>query len=106
MSKFREEFKTFVNQGNVIDMAVGVIIGAAFKAIVDSLVNDILMPLLSIFTGGIDFTQWVIHVGESATINYGNFISTVLNFLIMALVLFYMVKAMNRIRNKTNTETK
>ena len=98
MKSFFKEFEKFINQGNVLDMAVGVIIGAAFKSVVDSLVNDILMPLISLFKGGMDFSEWAIPIGDSATINYGNFISVLLNFLIMAMVLFLIVKTMNRAR--------
>jgi len=103
MKKFASEFKEFVSKGNVMDLAVGVIIGGAFQSIVNSLVNDILMPLLSLITGGIDFTSWAVTVGRKdienpATITYGNFIAAILNFLLMALVLFLIVKAMNSAR--------
>ena len=94
MKKFIEEFKTFIARGNVVDMAVGVIIGGAFKAIVDSLVNDIINPLLGIF-GGLNFSEYSLPLKGEATLNYGNFITSIISFLIMALVIFVMVKALN-----------
>lgn len=96
MSKFVQEFKEFATRGNVIDMAVGIIIGAAFTSIVTSLVNDIVMPLISLLTGGIDYSAWKITLGvgeQAATLNYGNFLNAVINFLLVALVIFCMVKA-------------
>ena len=90
------EFKEFVMRGNVIDLAVGVIIGGAFGAIVSSLVDDIIMPVISLFTKGMDFSKLAIQINEETTLNYGNFISAVINFLIMALVIFLMVKAINK----------
>lgn len=95
MKKFMEEFRKFINQGNVMDMAVGVIIGAAFKAIVDSLVNDIISPILGI-AGGVDFSAVKLHLTGDSYINIGNFINAVINFLLMALILFLIVKFMNR----------
>ena len=94
---FWGEFREFITKGNVMDMAVGVIIGAAFKAIVDSLVNDILMPIIGIFIKTESLTSVVLHVGN-ANITIGNFIAAVINFLILALVLFIMVKVLNRMR--------
>lgn len=94
MKKFIEEFKTFIARGNVVDMAVGVIIGGAFKAIVDSLVNDIINPLLGIF-GGLNFSEYSLPLKGEATLNYGNFITSIISFLIMALVIFVMVKVLN-----------
>ena len=90
------EFKEFVMRGNVIDLAVGVIIGGAFGAIVSSLVDDIIMPVISLFTKGMDFSKLAIQINAETTLNYGNFISAVINFLIMALVIFLMVKAINK----------
>ena len=90
------EFKEFVMRGNVIDLAVGVIIGGAFGAIVSSLVDDIIMPVISLFTKGMDFSKLAIQINEETTLNYGNFISAIINFLIMALVIFLMVKAINK----------
>lgn len=94
---FWGEFREFITKGNVMDMAVGVIIGAAFKAIVDSLVNDILMPVIGIFVKTDSLTSVAVTVG-SANITIGNFIAAIINFLILALVLFLMVKLMNRAR--------
>ncbi len=94
---FWGEFREFITKGNVMDMAVGVIIGAAFKAIVDSLVNDILMPIIGIFIKTESLTSVVLHAGN-ANITIGNFIAAVINFLILALVLFIMVKVLNRMR--------
>jgi large conductance mechanosensitive channel len=90
------EFKEFVMRGNVIDLAVGVIIGGAFGAIVSSLVDDVIMPVISLFTKGMDFSKLAIQINEETTLNYGNFISAIINFLIMALVIFLMVKAINK----------
>ena len=105
MKKFFQEFKEFINKGNVLGLAVGVIIGGAFSTITTSLTNDIIMPLVSIFLGGVDFSSMSLAlptfyaVAEDAvpnTLNYGNFISAVINFLILALVVFCIVKAVNR----------
>lgn len=105
MKKFFDEFKKFISQGNVMDMAVGVIIGAAFKAIVDSLVNDIISPLLGLFgTTNLDNMKIVLKQGATAdqavTLNIGAFISAVINFLIMALILFLIVKGINDTKEK------
>ena len=86
-----KEFKEFALKGNMMDLAVGVIIGAAFKGIVDSLVNDILMPIINACTGGLNFNDWAITIGK-AKILYGTFISNVLNFIIMAFIIFLLVK--------------
>ena len=97
MKKFFEEFKTFALKGNVVDMAVGVIIGAAFQGIVNSLTNDILNPLLGI-AFSTDFSNVVIPLPNGADpLCVGSFISAVINFIIMAFVLFCLVKAMNRL---------
>ena len=96
MKKFIEEFKQFIARGSVMDMAVGVIIGGAFNAITTSLINDIIMPVLGIFTGSISFAEQSVTI-QGAVITYGNFIQAVVNFLIMALVVFCMIKAMNRL---------
>ncbi len=95
MKKFFSEFKTFVMRGNVLDLAVGVIIGAAFQAIVTSLTNDIISPLLGIF-GGMNFDQLSFEI-NGATIAYGKFITAVINFLIMAFVIFLFVKLINKV---------
>ena len=99
MKKFFDEFKTFIARGNVMDMAVGVIIGGAFKAIADSLTADIIMPILGIFTSEVSFADLSVTIG-GAVITYGNFINAVLNFLIMALVVFAMIKAINAFHDK------
>jgi large conductance mechanosensitive channel len=90
------EFREFIMRGNVLDLAVAVIIGGAFGAIITSLVDDIIMPLIGILMGGVDFAGLGIQVG-SATLLYGNFIQAVINFLIIALVLFLIIKAANRL---------
>ena len=103
MKKFIEEFKKFISRGNVMDMAVGVIIGGAFTAIVNSLVNDVMMPILSLITGGLDFSNLCIALGEAegaATLNYGSFIAAVINFLLIAMVIFIMIKAVNKFIGK------
>lgn len=106
MKRFFKEFKEFINKGNVLGLAVGVIIGGAFSTITSSLTNDIIMPIVSIFLGGIDFSSMSVAlptfyaVAEDAapnTLNYGSFISAVINFLILALVVFCIVKAVNRV---------
>lgn len=99
MKKFMDEFKQFIARGNVMDMAVGVIIGGAFSAITTSLINDIIMPILGIFTGSISFAELSVTV-NGAVIAYGNFIQAILNFLIMAFVVFCLVKTMNRFHRK------
>ena len=96
MKKFFSEFKEFITKGNVMDMAVGVIIGAAFKAIVDSLVNDILTPIIGLLFNA-NFENLTAQIGD-VTITYGNFLSAILNFLIMAFVLFLIVKSFNKVR--------
>ena len=94
-----KEFKEFINKGNVMDMAVGVIIGGAFGAIITSLVNDIIMPVVGMITGGVDVTNLSVKVGE-ATLTYGNFIQAIINFLIIAIAIFLMVKAVNKLTRK------
>ena len=90
-----EEFKKFILRGNVIDLAVAVVLGAAFGAIVTSLTNDIIMPLVGILLGGVDFAGLSVTVGN-AVLAYGKFIQAIINFLIIALALFFIVKAINR----------
>ena len=87
-----KDFKTFIAQGNVLDLAVGVIIGGAFGKITASLVDDIIMPLVGILLGGVDFKKLAVTVG-TANVMYGNFIQTVIEFLIIALVVFMIIKA-------------
>ena len=98
-SGFLAEFKTFIARGNVMDMAVGVIIGGAFSNITTSLINDIVMPVLGIFTSSVSFADLTLNIGP-AVIAYGNFIQAVLNFLIMAFVVFCLVKTLNRFHKK------
>ena len=98
-SGFWSEFKTFIARGNVMDMAVGVIIGGAFSNITTSLINDIVMPVLGIFTSSVSFAELTLNIGP-AVITYGNFIQAILNFLIMALVVFCIVKALNSFHKK------
>lgn len=98
-----KEFKEFATKGNVMDLAIGVIIGGGFQSIVNSLVNDLIMPFISIFTGKIDFNNMMITVGDTS-IKYGSFITNVINFLIIAFSVFLMVKYINKL-NKTLEET-
>lgn len=90
-----KEFKEFALKGNVVDMAIGVIIGGAFGTIVTSLVEDVLMPCMGLLTGGADFTGFKIELGPKNYLNYGNFIQSIVNFLIIAVSIFAMVKVMN-----------
>lgn len=99
MKKFLQEFKAFAMRGNVMDLAVGVIVGGAFSAITTSLINDIIMPFIGIFVSQASFADLTLQVG-GAVITYGNFIQAVINFLIKALVVFCMVKAVNRLSRK------
>lgn len=96
MKKIFNEFKDFISRGNVVDMAVGVIIGGSFTAIVNSLVNDMLTPILGLITGGQDFSGLMIKIGDTE-FKYGSFISAVINFLLIAAVLFLLVKAINKV---------
>lgn len=96
------EFKNFIAKGNVMDMAVGIIIGAAFTAIVTSLVDDMINPLIGLFIGGIDFSDMALSIGSgenAATFAYGKFIMAVINFLIVAWVVFLLVKVVNRAKD-------
>ena len=104
---FIKEFKEFAMKGNVMDMAVGVIIGGAFGKIVSSLVDDILMPLVGVITGNVDFTKLQFAFGEgdmSAVLKYGNFIQNVVDFLIVAFCIFLMIKAMNKMKKEEPAE--
>ena len=93
------EFKEFINQGNVMDLAIGVIIGAAFQKIVDSLVNDILMPIVGMFVGA-DFASLHAEVATGVFVKYGAFIQAIINFVIIAFVVFMIVKSLNKMRRK------
>ena len=104
---FISEFKEFAMKGNVMDMAVGVIIGGAFGKIVSSLVDDILMPLVGVVTGNVDFTKLQFAFGEgelSAVLKYGNFIQNVVDFLIVAFCIFLMLKGINKLNRKKKDE--
>lgn len=100
MKKFIEEFKEFIAKGNVLDLAVAVVIGNAFNAIVTSLVNDVIMPVVGIIIGGINFSNIKITLGD-ANIMIGNFIQNVVNFLIVAFTIFVVVKTFNKLQEKT-----
>ena len=112
MKKFFEEFKTFAMRGNVIDMAVGVVIGGAFGKITTSIVNDIIMPLISMITGGVDFSQWKWVLKEAVldaegtvvsaevAVKFGRTIAIILDFVIIAFAVFCLVKALNSLRRK------
>lgn len=106
---FVSEFKEFISKGNVLDLAVGVIIGGAFGKIVTSLTDDILMPILTLLTGGLDFKEWYLSLdgqtyatlalakeAKAATINYGLFLNAIITFLLMAFAIFWLVKIANR----------
>ena len=99
MKKFIEEFKEFISKGNVLDLAIGVVIGGAFTAIVNSLVNDVIMPVVGIILGGVDFSGLSLQIGD-ASLTYGNFIQAVINFLLVAFVLFTIVKAANKFKKQ------
>lgn len=103
MKKFLSEFKEFAMKGNVLDMAIGVVIGASFSSIVSSLVNDIFMPLIAVLTGDVQFSELKLVLkgtGDNAvTINYGSFIQNIVNFLFVALCLFLVVKTINKLKS-------
>ena len=116
--KILDEFKTFISRGNVLDMAVGLIIGSAFTAIVNSLVSDLLMPLLSMITGKVDFTEWKFvmqeaelneageEISAAISLNYGSFIQYIINFLLIAVSVFLLIKVINVIREKAERKKK
>ncbi len=102
-----QEFKDFIAKGNVMDMAVGIIIGAAFTTIVTSLVDDLINPIISLVTGGIDFSGLKIALGDgadAASFNYGSFITAIINFLIIAWVVFMLVKMVNKVKDAATAE--
>ncbi len=113
-----KEFREFALKGNMVDLAIGIIIGAAFSGLVQSVVNDIIMPIVGVLTGGIDFTNKYIQLAGAsqptleaarkagATIAYGNFFTLVINFLIVAWILFMVVKGMNRLKRKNEVAPK
>lgn len=98
--KIVNEFKTFISRGNVLDMAVGIIVGTAFTKIVNSLVADIITPFITLITGKINFATLSYKINETAAITYGNFIQAVIDFLIISIVVFIMVKCVNTMREK------
>ena len=100
MKKLLNEFKEFISRGNVVDMSVGVIIGGAFTTIVNSLVGDVIMPIIGGIIGGFDFTHIVINLGGDSVINIGTFIQNVVDFVIIALVVFVGVRAINKVKEK------
>ena len=106
----KDEFIEFINRGTMIDLAVGVAVGGAFTAIVNSLVNDIVMPIVGLLLGGVDFTHLAIRVpnffgsGDEAVIAYGNFIQNVVQFLVIACVIFAVIKAMNRLNRRRDAK--
>ena len=116
MKKFLEEFKAFAMRGNVIDMAVGVVIGGAFGKITTSVVNDIIMPVVSMLTGGIDFSDWKLvmkeavldetgaEIAAAVSINFGSLISVIVDFIIIAFAIFCMIKALNKLQRKKAEE--
>ena len=105
VKKFISEFKEFISKGNVVDLAVGVIIGGAFSKIVSSLVNDILMPIIGTLLGGLNFTSLSFKIGN-AVISYGNFIQNVVDFLIVAFCIFIFVKIMNKLHKEKKEDVK
>lgn len=100
MKNFINEFKKFAMRGNVIDMAVGIIIGAAFGKIVDSLVKDVIMPPIGLVLGKVDFSNLKWELAKDVSINYGNFINNVISFLIVAFAVFILIKAINTLQEK------
>lgn len=99
MRKFFEEFRKFIMRGNVVDLAVGIVIGAAFTAIVNSLVKDIFMPIIGLITGGFDVSGQAIEY-KDARLVWGNFVQTIISFVIIGFCLFLVVKGMNRMKDK------
>ena len=103
MKSFLDEFKAFALRGNLMDMAVGVVVGGAFSAIANSLVADIIMPIISVLTGGVDFASLAIPLGEgeeAAKIAYGLFLQNIVVFIITAFAVFLVIKAMNKLHKK------
>ncbi len=100
-----KEFKEFATRGNIVDLAIGVVIGGAFQKIVNSLVNDIIMPAISVLTGKVDFSDMVLTIG-SASIKYGNFITAIVDFLIIAFSIFLIVKYINKLNKIKDLESK
>lgn len=106
MKNIISEFKTFIERGNVIDLAIGVVVGSAFSGIVNSIVNDILMPFIGIILGGLDFSNLSFKIGESVIL-VGSFINNVINFFIISICVFFLIKFINKItKKKTKEEVK
>ena len=103
MKKLFGEFKEFISKGNVIDMAVGVVIGSAFSKIVSSLVNDVIMPIIGVIIGGLDFTSLSIKIKDSEIL-YGSFIQNIVDFLIIAVCIFTVIKIMNKFKKQKPVE--
>lgn len=103
MKKFIEEFKAFISRGNVMDMAVGIIIGGAFTSIISSLVEDIINPILGLF-GGMNLDKISVKLFGEVTLNYGKFIASIINFLLMSLVLFLIIRAVNKAASKLSAK--
>ncbi len=101
MKGFIKEFKEFITKGDVMSMAVGIIIGGAFTAIITSLTDDVIGPVIGVIIGGVDFSSWGVTVGD-ATILFGNFIQAIINFLITAVVLFFIMKGFNTFKDKAD----
>ncbi|MBR2561051.1 MAG: large conductance mechanosensitive channel protein MscL [Eubacterium sp.] len=104
MKGFINEFKEFISRGNVMDMAVGIIIGGAFTAIVTSLVEDIIMPIISLVSGGVAIEEWGIALAGGGIIGIGKFVQSIIMFILITLVIFCMVKIMNKARRKKEEE--
>ena len=98
MKGFIKEFKEFISRGSVMDMAVGIIIGGAFTAIITSLVEDIIMPIISLISGGVSIEEWGIQLAGGGIIGIGKFVQSIITFVLIALVLFCIIKAMNKMR--------
>jgi large conductance mechanosensitive channel len=100
MRGFIDEFKKFILRGNVVDLAVGIVIGAAFGKVVDSLVKDVFMPVVGVLTGGLDLTSMKAHLYGDASISWGNFLQAIINFVIIGFCLFLVVKGMNTLHHR------
>ena len=94
-----DEFKKFISKGNVVDLAVGIVIGSSFQSIINSLVSDIIMPTISILTGKVDFSNMIINI-DNVSIKYGNFITSIVNFFIIAFSIFLLITYINKLNEK------
>ena len=106
MKNFVEEFKAFAIRGNVVDLAVAVVIGAAFGKIVSSLVENVIMPLIGLLLGGVNFTTWTLKLGGAAEIKYGLFVQSIFDFTIIALAIFVAIKLMKKLQDKEKEKEK